>query len=206
MKRILSILFAMLCTHIVCAQNTEGTEFWLTFMSNQNSSEGTPGLVLKLIASARQDATLTVTNPQTGYSASFDVTANTIAEFEVPHEQGYTSRSGSVSQRGLRVTSTTPVSLYASNFQEHTYDATIVLPSAALGMDYIAQMYESDYGAKEIAIVATQDNTSLTIIPHARTTSLARTRCTFCGPSQCRRELSNHVHGRQFLRNANPIQ
>lgn len=171
MKRILSILFAMLCTHIVCAQNTEGTEFWLTFMSNQNSSEGTPGLVLKLIASARQDATLTVTNPQTGYSASFDVTANTIAEFEVPHEQGYTSRSGSVSQRGLRVTSTTPVSLYASNFQEHTYDATIVLPSAALGMDYIAQMYESDYGAKEIAIVATQDNTSLTIIPHARTTS-----------------------------------
>ena len=151
------------------AQNTEGTAFWLTFMNNFGTPEGGEGLALKLIVSARQDAMLTVTNPQTGYSASFEVKANAIAEFIIPHEQGYTYRGGTVSQRGICVTSTCPVSLYASNFKEHTYDATIVLPLTALGTDYITQIFESDYGLKEVAVVATEDNTSLVITPHAAT-------------------------------------
>lgn len=169
MRRFLSILLVAFSMQ-AWAQNTEGTAFWVTFMNNKGTPEGDSGLVLKLIASSRQDAVLTVTNPQTGYSASFSVQAGAIAEFALPHEQAYTAYAGSVAQRGILVTSTQPVSLYASNFQEHTYDATIILPETALGTDYIAQMYESDYGGKEIAVVSTQDNTVLTITPHARTT------------------------------------
>ena len=169
MKRLLFIVYVVLCAQFILAQTTEGTEFWLTFMNNENTPEGDEGLVLKLIASSRQDATITVSNPQTGYTDAFDVKANSVAEFIVPHEQGYTFDIIAKTKRGLRITATAPVSLYASNFQEHTYDATIVLPVTALGTDYIAQMYESNYGAKEIAVVATQDNTTITIIPHART-------------------------------------
>lgn len=169
MKRWLFIVYVILCAQLVRAQSTEGTEFWMTFMNNWNAPVGDEGLVLKLIASSRQNATITVANPQTGYSNTFDVKANSIAEFIVPHEQGYTNDILSKSRRGLRITATAPISLFASNFHEHTYDATIVLPVTALGTDYIAQMYESNYGAKEIAVVATQDNTSITIIPHART-------------------------------------
>ena len=143
MKRWLFIVYVILCAQLVRAQSTEGTEFWMTFMNNWNAPVGDEGLVLKLIASSRQNVTITVANPQTGYSNTFDVKANSIAEFIVPHEQGYTNDILSKSRRGLRITATAPISLFASNFHEHTYDATIVLPVTALGTDYIAQMYES---------------------------------------------------------------
>ncbi len=166
---ILFVVFAILCGQKVCGQTTEGTEFWVTFMDNFSMPPSDSILTLKLIASSRRDATITVANPQTGYNKNFSVKANEVAEFVVPHEEGYTFYSGSAQKRGLRVTSTTPVSLYASNFYEYTYDATIVLPIMALGTDYVTQIYENNLMAKELAVVATQNNTTVTITPHART-------------------------------------
>jgi len=165
---ILFFVLAILCGQVISAQTTEGTEFWATFMNNVDMPSG---LTLKLIASSRQDATVTVANPQTGYSQNFTVQADQVAEFIVPQEQGYTFASGSAQKRGLKITSTAPISLYASNFYEFTYDATIVLPVTALGTDYVAQIFENTLMAKELAVVATQNNTTLTITPHARTTN-----------------------------------
>ena len=46
-------------------QTTEGTEFWVTFLNNYSQPVGSTEMTLKLIASSRQDASLTITNPQT---------------------------------------------------------------------------------------------------------------------------------------------
>ena len=172
MRRVLSIVYCLLLSAMtVCfaAPTTEGTEFWATFLNNENTSEGSSIMRLSLIASSRENATVTVQNPQTGWRTSFSVMANKVAQLDIPHAQCYTYYQGSVQKRGLKVTSTAPISLYASNFREYTYDATIVLPATALGKDYIIQIYENDLFAKEFAIVATTNNTQVTITPHART-------------------------------------
>lgn len=164
------MLFLLFASGRSLAQTTEGTEFWVTFMNNFERVSGDTGLTLSLIASSRQNTTVTVTNPQTGWKQDFTVSANQVSEFVVPHEQGYTYSAGTVEKRGLKVTSTAPISLYASNFFEWTYDATIVLPKDGLGKDYIVQVYENELYAKEFAIVATESNTQVTITPHAGTT------------------------------------
>ncbi|MBR1516198.1 MAG: PKD domain-containing protein [Paludibacteraceae bacterium] len=150
---------------------TEGTDFFLTFMSNFEHEENSAGLQLKLIASSREATTVTVTNPQTGWSKSFTVAANTIAECAIPAAQGYLTATEKTEKKGLRITSTAPISLYASNYADATNDATGILPLTALGGYYIIQTYESTQYPKEFAVVATEDNTSIVITPHARTLS-----------------------------------
>ena len=173
MRRILFILHLLLLSSLMAcfgAQTTEGTEFWATFLNNENTPAGSHILTLKLIASSRENSTVTVVNPQTGWQQSFLVSANKVAECIIPHGQCYTYSAGLIEKRGLKITSTTPISLYASNFREATYDASIILPTPALGKDYIIQVFENELFSKEFAIVATTNNTTVTITPHARTT------------------------------------
>ena len=85
----------------------------------------------------------------------------------IPHEQGYTFNDAQVENRGVVVTSTYPISLYASNYRDASYDATIILPITGLGDKYVAQMYEgTDLYSREIVVVATHDGTTVNIIPH----------------------------------------
>lgn len=134
-----------------------------------NNLDEYDGLQLKLIASSNQDANITVLNPQTNWSQTFSVQSGIIAEMIVPAEQTYTNASEVISPRGVKVTSSAPISLYASNYSPHSYDATNILPTTALGCNYIFQVYEDDSYPKEFAIVATKDHTIVTITPHART-------------------------------------
>lgn len=144
---------------------TEGTEFWVTFLKNYR-----PNADCSLIASARENATVTVENPRTNWKGTFTVNAGSVANFSLSASQCYMESEETVDKKGLRVTSTAPISLYASNFEEYTYDATIVLPSTALGKDYIVQVFENELFPKEFGIVATENNTQVTITPHSRTT------------------------------------
>ena len=68
----------------------------------------------------------------------------------------------SIMSTGLIVTSTADISLYASNFMSASYDITSVLPSAALGYEYIAQTYNA-FEDCEVGFMATEDSTELTI-------------------------------------------
>ena len=162
----------MLCSITQAATpSTEGKEFWVTFMNNHNILASNDTLQMKLIVSARENATVTMRNPQTGWQQSLQVVANRVAEYVLPKSEVYTYNTGRAEKTGMVVTSTVPISLYAANFMEHSYDATLVLPTTALGVDYIVQMYEADMSSKEMAVVATDDNTQVRITPHARTTS-----------------------------------
>ncbi len=171
MKKLLfTLYFSFVCGMLLAIPTTEGTEFWATFLKNHLNEDASPSLRLTLIISSRENATVTVLNPHTGWSQSVYVSANQIKELEVPHVQAYTNNVGRIEKRGLKITSTSPISLYASNYDDASYDASIVLPTTALGLDYILQIYENELAAKELAIVATTNNTTITITPHARTT------------------------------------
>ena len=92
MRRILFILHLLLLSSLmVCfgAQTTEGTEFWATFLKNHTNHTGSPSMTLTLIVSSRENATVTIQNPQTGWQQSISVSANPVAEYVIPHNQGY---------------------------------------------------------------------------------------------------------------------
>ena len=90
--------------------------------------------------------------------------------------QAYTTLTETAAKTGLKVVSSKPISLYASNYADASYDATNVLPLPSLTGNYIIQTYESNlfyddiHYAKEFVIVAT-DNCTVEITPHARTTT-----------------------------------
>ena len=169
MKKIYFLLVSLFFSvSLFSSQTTEGTEFWVTYMNNALIIDETEGLALELIVSSRNNATIAVENPRTGWKVTSSVSANTIKKIAVPCEQGYVYNPATIYDAGIRVTSTAPISLYASNYYNASYDATIVLPITGIGDDYIIQTYES-VGLREFCIVATEDNTYLTIIPNADT-------------------------------------
>lgn len=164
MRRILSIVLClMLSLTAAFPASTQGTDFWLTFMRNLRVGQCT------LIASSASDATVTVSNPVTLWSTSFTVPAGQTATCQLPLEQCYLDNGGTIEPKGLHITSTAPIDLFAANVADYTYDATLVLPTSALGTNYIIQTYEDKSETAELAIVATMPNTSVAITPHAQT-------------------------------------
>ena len=145
-------------------------------MSNLKWQASDNTLQLKLIVSSRYTTSVTVSNPNTSWSTSVNVAANGISEISIPVAQAYTTLTETAAKTGLRVVSSKPLSLYASNYADASYDATNVLPLPALTGNYIIQTYESNlffddiHYAKEFVIVAT-DNCTVEITPHARTTT-----------------------------------
>lgn len=139
---------------------TEGTEFWVTFMANAGAKDqDSLNMHFFVYAAARENAKVTITNPQTNWSDSFEVRAG---EFEIsqtiPLVQAYLEQQEHTYNRGLLIQSTTPISLYATNHKVGFYDATNILPYTALQKEYMIQTYMTDEDANEFAIVATENN------------------------------------------------
>ncbi|MBQ6723940.1 MAG: IgGFc-binding protein [Paludibacteraceae bacterium] len=136
---------------------TEGKEFWATFMRNSGGDEtDASSMTLYLYASARANAIVTVENPNTSYIDTFHVAAGKQRTFKVPNDQAYIQLPNVASNMGLRITSTTPISLYCTNHHRSgKYDASNILPAKSLEREYAIQTYLVDQYATEFAIVST---------------------------------------------------
>jgi len=152
--------FFMLISAKAQVPSTEGVDFWLTFLYNHSTSSTT-----NLIISAQRACTGTISNPNTGWSTTFSVPAQGRTEVSIPNAQGYCTGNGSVENKGIWVTSTDTISLYAANYIAYTFDATNVLPTPALGNEYLIQTYSGVFDGSNVAFVATQNNTILDITP-----------------------------------------
>ena len=158
---------------------TQGKEFWLSFMRNGYRNVQNPNLQkekLIMIASAKRACTVTVRNPNQNWEESFNVENNGVTTFIVPDTRGYNDQYGK-SNKGLLVTSTDTISLYIANEAENSYDAANVLPSNALGSQYIIQSNKSigdqsghqNENRASFLIVATEDDTQVQITPICET-------------------------------------
>lgn|GEM_PF-1944162 len=144
--------------------NTEGTEFWLTFMQNYEYNANSRYLKMQIVFSSRYASNITVTNPNTGWNTHTSVKANGVTILTIPTVQCYNFGSDFTQNTGLLVQSTAPISVYGANFGDYTFDATNVIPTPSLGTDYIIQAYRTQReGTTEFAIIATEDNTQITM-------------------------------------------
>ena len=157
------------------AQSTMGTDFWMTFLPTLDANP----LTMSLIAAGPRECSGTVVNPTTNWSKSFNVSVGTTTVVTIPIEQAFNLGTNPLSNTALHIVSTDTISLYASNFQLHSFDVTDVLPTAALGSEYIIQTYSANfkgmgspsvgkegraYDCSEFTIVATEDGTKVNIV------------------------------------------
>ena len=164
-RRFLIYLFIITC---ICAKaqipTTQGTEFWLTFLYNNQSTATT-----NLILSAKNATTGTVSNPIAGWSTNFSIPAQGRVEVSIPNSYCYMTSTEQVQSLGIYVKSNDTISVYAANYYAYTFDATNILPVQALGDEHIIATYNGQYGGSEFAIVATQNNTVVDITPSVYT-------------------------------------
>lgn len=148
---------------------TLGTDFWVTFMKARNT-DTVPSL--SLIIAGRNSCTGRVENPNTGWYEDFAVAEGGVTNIAIPLEQAYTTALAAPTDKGLHVTSTDTIAVFASNYQSAIFDISNVYPTPALMGDYMVQTYRGAYGLScEFVVVATEDNTTVKVTPTADCTS-----------------------------------
>ena len=180
MKKQLLLCFLLLSLGMFSAvaqtPTTQGTEFWASFMRNGYNANGSNDRYT-LIASAKNSCRVTVTNPYTNWTTQFSVPENGVNTCVIDRTQGYNEQMGGKANKGLLITSTDTISLYIANEAENSYDAANVLPSSALGTQYMIQSYKalgdqtSHYGESRASflVVGTEPETEVQITPSCLT-------------------------------------
>ena len=185
MKRKFSAIVLLLFSGftLMAQTSTQGKEFWLSFMQNgfRNHPEGY-WVTTQVLISAKRDCSGTVSNPLTGWSRTFTVSANDVTTVDIPEAQGYHGETEyeTVTQKAIKVVSTDTISVYCTNIAHVSFDASFVLPIESLGDEYIIQSYDqsvagslndyvTDNETSAFVIVATEDNTTVDITPKCQT-------------------------------------
>ncbi|MCX6252572.1 MAG: hypothetical protein NTX61_17695 [Bacteroidetes bacterium] len=158
------LLIILLSFILVFAGNSQtptssGTDFWIAFNPNGN---GVTNLTIYISSSFFTGGSVTSAYP--GVDQTFTVSPGIVTALSIP--TGVSLQSG-IENKGIRITSYDPITVYGLNYISGTADAFLALPVNALGTDYrvISYSYLSGNGSR-FSVVATMDNTVLTIFNH----------------------------------------
>lgn len=164
------IVFVLVCLQITQtnaqSMSTMGRDFWLSFMLGRDEA------AMSVTITGIRACTGTITNPNTGWTHNFSVPAGGSVTVGIDTANSYNTVSNAIANKGLHVTTTDTVSVYASNYLRTSFDVTYILPTEALGNEYMVQTFETwrTLSPSEILVVATEDNTIVDIVPTASTT------------------------------------
>lgn len=177
--------------------SSDGTEFWAAFMTHNGISENDPTLKLSIHAIADTTATIVIevngiergrielTEDASGFvqEGVFQFQFGDVIAWNdvyLPSKDAETPQN-----RGVHIYSLdhkTSFSCYAQSEagtgQGTTRATSILLPAHMLGMQYYVQTFQTDINATEFAVVATDDNTHVTIttpIPTSKTRGTEQT-------------------------------
>jgi gliding motility-associated-like protein len=161
-RSLLTLLLILCCCTCGCAQNSEGQDFWFTFLEHRD-----PGNNKVALISARRGTSGTISIPGTGWSQNFTVGANNVAQITLPTE-AETKGSERVTGTAVHVAANGIISLYIHQYFRNRSEASLVLPTPALGTEYYVMAYSGRPDAQvnypsSFAIVATEDATMVSI-------------------------------------------
>ncbi len=154
-------------------KNPEGEEFWLCFEKNYKESKKqsqSTELQLELFITGDENANVVIEIDGIGYKHKEFVAGGTVKNVKIPAEAQVKSEE-IVERLALHITSDKPISVYGLNRRFQTTDTYLGLPTSVLGTEYRAMCYTVSEGLMpQFAIVATEDNTEITITPTVATT------------------------------------
>lgn len=149
-----------------------GREFWLCFMRNYNIGDkktSASELFLELFITCEDDANVKIDIPALGFRTSLFVKSKEVKEIRLPSEAELISNQ-TIERLSVRITSDNPISVYGLNRRFQTTDTYLAFPNEVLGTEYRAMCYTALENQMPVfAIVATENNTEVTIIPSANT-------------------------------------
>lgn len=153
----------------VHTQTNEGISFWCGFMEHRDENRNTKVLMI----TSKQSTSGTVTMPINGWSQNFSVVANGVSLITLP-ANAETFGSESITSTGINITANAPVSVYMHQYFSMRSEASVVLPNSSIGDEYYVMTYEGVERSgtvfpSEFLIVATQDETTITITVNDRT-------------------------------------
>lgn len=125
---------------------------------------------LEIYFSSSEVADVTVMAPLEGYTRNFVVSPGVATRLTIP--LNFMPLDEGVTNLGLHIVSDVDISVYSLNKRRNSADATVILPTPALGKEYyvvshIEPIAEREPQAREASmlIVATEDNTLVEITP-----------------------------------------
>ena len=155
-------------------KNPEGNEFWLCFEKNfkepkrKNDSENQ--LYLELFITGDKDANVSIDIEGINYKTSFFVPGGTVKNVKIPAEAQVLSEE-IIERLAVHIVSDNAISVYGLNRRKQTTDTYLGLPTNVLGKEYRVMCYTVSEGLMpQFAIVATENNTEISITPTVNTT------------------------------------
>ena len=160
--RVLPLFLGLLLPLGAFAQSSEGTDFWFTFLEHRDPENARVAMI-----SARAATSGTISIPAVGWSQDFTVAANNVVTIDLP-TAAETLGSEQVTGSAVHVVSSSVISLFIHQYFGRRSEASLVLPTPALGSDYYVLGYsgrQSNRGEfpSTFAVVATEDDTELVI-------------------------------------------
>ncbi len=170
-----SFFFALLglAFHANAQLSTIGKEFWIGFMDNNRILPNAPDQAV-IVISANEDATGAI--EYLGTSIAFNISQGEQFTHIVPSTvmDLLHRNSGSIENKGIYISSSGKVAVYAFNERYRSADGTVVLPLGALGKDYLVtshfEVLTANVGyngnvdnESSLLVVATEDNTEVEI-------------------------------------------
>ena len=144
-------------------QTNEGTDFWFGFLEHIDANQNT----MVAMITAKRATTGEISMPLQGWSEPFSVGANSVTIVRLPGSAENIG-SESVSNRGIRITSLDPVSVYIHQYHQFRSEAAVVLPTESIGREYYIMAYQGiiwdgEDHESEFLIVGTKDDTEISI-------------------------------------------
>ncbi len=159
---------------VQCVLSNESTDFWIMFIGAE-VLDTDPSRQISLYISSAVATSGTVSVPGQGLNFPFTVTPGQVTTVILPQSVQMTT-SDTVESKGIHITSQNPIAVYGLNFVPAATDGFMALPTATLGTSYINLGYNNGSAGipdvpnalgTEFGITATQDGTTVTIVPTA---------------------------------------
>lgn len=167
MRKIVFIFF-LIFLYLKIFSINQGTDFWVSFPRN---FDGIGNKILMMTS----DFNVSVTVTTSAGSNNYQITAGGILRITLP---SYIEAIGddSITNTGVHIVSSAPITLYGLNRTTETTDGFLALPYEALGDKYVILTARGRLGSSSIygsqfTALATEDNTTVTIIPSVSTGS-----------------------------------
>jgi hypothetical protein len=145
------------------AQNTNGTDFWVTFGLNPAEAKSNPNLRIRIVSNEKP-VKGSIYFTAAGTTIAINIPAQTVKTFDLIPEEvlyAYNTVQGKSNLR-IHITTDTSVMVYVMNQNNLSTDATNLLPVPALGTEYYHISYQPfEYGEQldAYAVIAIEDNT-----------------------------------------------
>jgi hypothetical protein len=166
MKHLLTCAALLLCFAHANSQISAGRDFWFGFMQNYYQQTGE----MRIYINSDTYAQGTLSAPGQAWSQTFAVTPGIATEIIVPDSISEIAVSDTIIHKALHITTDSLITVFTHYYQPYTADAAIILPTKALGNDYLVTSWfnsSMNNGMSEFLITATQNNTLIEITPSA---------------------------------------